>query len=1130
MIPGLAGSLLSHDALLHTIPEALGAHLDDSGCAHAQRRVQQAQAKTAAEMGPACGARMVFDRVAAPLVAELGFGLTLCSNSTGGMLRAHLHAGGTAAAVLLVTPWGRDPSSLWREAVHLGIASGVRWCYCLTGPRLRVLDARRTYSRRFVEFDLATAVADPRGFAVLWGLLRAAAFALPGHDPGEPLLDRAVVLSEQHRAQVRASLQQGVHDALLQLVRAFASAGARRRAQTDYGGLFDESLIVVYRVLFLLFAEARGLVPGWHPVYRESYTIESLRAPVERVQRPRGLWESLQAIARLAHRGCRAGSLRVPPFNGRLFSPVHAPLADSLPLDDGAVRLALLALTTRPGGSGRERIAYAELGVEQLGGVYERVLDFEPAAPAGDVRRLTLVPAERRKSTGSYYTPRTLTEYVVRRTLAPLVQDAAPEAILSLRVLDPAMGSGAFLVAACRYLAAAYETSLVNAGILSAADVDERERAGFRRAVAQRCLFGVDLNPMAVQLGRLSLWLATLADDRPLTFLDHHLRAGNSLVGASLDDVARQPPSGSRRARPAPLPLFDSETIDGAMGATVTPRLSIACGAGDTIEQVRAKERLLASLVRGDAPLARLKTLADLWCAGWFRDEPGRRDFRFGTFAALADEIVGRVAVLPSHISVPLLAEARAIAERGRFFHWRLEFPEVFHAEDGRPLDAPGFDAVIGNPPWEMLRGDRGNASVRRASGAASSRLTTFARTSGTYAHQGDGHANLYHLFVERALSLTRAGGRLGLVLPSGFASDHGCAALRHHFFDHAAVDTLVSVENRDGLFPIHRGLRFLLVAATAGSATRTFPCRFGVRSPEVLDQLPDLGADDRAVPVPRELIVRLTGDELAVPEIRHAADLAIAARIAFAIPALGDAAGWQVSFGRELNATDDRPHFVEAGPEPTSAPRSPGRRQGRRLPVVEGKQVQPFVVDTSTSRFLIPERVAATLLRPERTYRRTRLAYRDVAASTNRLTLIAAVLPPGVVTTHTLFCLKDHLEDDAQHFLCGIFNSFVANYLVRLRVGTHVTVAIVERLPVPRPPADSVEFQRVAALSRALAEWPADREAAMMLQAHAAQLYGLTAMEFQHVLDSFPLVDVEERRAAMKAFLEMARGGGELL
>ena len=135
--------------------------------------------------------------------------------------------------------------------------------------------------------------------------------------------------------------------------------------------------MVVYRILFLLFAEARGLVPRWHPIYRDGYTIEALRGPVEMLPRPIGVWEALQAIARLAQRGCRIGTLRVPPFNGRLFSPAHAPLADSVPLDEGVVRDALLALTTRPRRGGFERIAYGDLGVEQLGGVYEHLLDFD---------------------------------------------------------------------------------------------------------------------------------------------------------------------------------------------------------------------------------------------------------------------------------------------------------------------------------------------------------------------------------------------------------------------------------------------------------------------------------------------------------------------------------------------------------------------------------------------------------------------------------------------------------------------------------------------------------------------------------------------------------------------------------
>ena len=1093
-IPGLSGSLLSHEAVAAN--PALHAPDDESQCAAVRRRLLAWHASVASDMGPACSARAVFDRVAAPLAVALGFQVRLNGHGNSEVLCATLRAQDAESAMVLVTAWGRDPAGTWREGVRLGIGSNLRWCFCMNGTVVRVMDARRTYSRRFVEFNLADTIGDSSSFSTFWRLMSAGAFPCGRAS----LLERAVEISEEHRANVRASLQHGVRDALTSLAGAFAAT--RKRRPPPAGVLFEESLVVIYRILFLLFAEARGLVPKWHPTYRTSYTIEALRGPVEMLQRPRGLWESLQAIARLAHQGCHAGALRVPPFNGRLFSPAHAPLAESAALDDGAVREAMLALTTTASRNGRQRIAYADLGVEQLGGVYERVLDFEPAIASGPRAAVTLVRAGRRKATGAFYTPRSLTEYLVRRTLAPLVLEADPDRILSLRVLDPSMGSGAFLVAACRYLALAYEAALLREGVVTAADLTEHDRSGFRRVVAQRCLFGVDINPMAVQLARLSLWLATLSADRPLTFLDHHLRTGNSLVGASLADVCRHAPSArAARAREARLPLFDLEAADLAIGTTIGTRLSIATDPGDTLEQVKAKERLMASLLQDGAPLARWKAAADLWCASWFHPRPvSQRPSRGAAFRALLDEIVGRGAVLPAHISAPLRGAAKATAERERFFHWTLEFPEVFHDSFGRPLQAPGFDAVIGNPPWEMLRGHRGPG------GDGSAHLATFARESGVYSLQGSGHANLFQLFLERAFMLVRRGGRVGMVLPSGLASDHGCASLRRHLLDSSEVDTFVSVENRGGLFPIHRALKFLLVAATSGSRTATLPCRFGVRSPDLLDALPDRGPDELSVPVPRSLFDQMSGSQVAIPELRTKQDLSIASRITFSVPALEDAAGWGVAFGRELNATDDRKHFL-------------GRAVAGACPVLEGKQIQPFVADVAASRFFIPGRIASALLEPGRSYGRSRLAYRDVASPSNRLTLIAAIVPAQVLTTHTLFCMRSDASEEVQQFLCGVFNSYVANYLVRLRVSMHVSASIMARLPVPVPARDSAPFRTIAGLAAALSSAPGDRTAAARLQAAVARLYGLTAPELQHVLDTFPLVDEADRRSAAEAF-----------
>jgi hypothetical protein len=1120
MIPGIRGSLLSVDALERIIPDRLRDRLDESGRGRARRRLRAWHLPLRSVLGPACAARTVCDRLAVPLFSQLGYHVVPAGGLAGSsFVAAHLEAQGVAVAVLVVTPWGHDPASAWRIAVRRGIGHGVRWCISVTGVAVRVVDAARTYSRRFLEFDLTTVVEHENAFAVFWGLLRAEALRSTASN-GEGLLDAAVAISETHRAAVRASLQEGVHDALGHLHRALADAtsnrrhrdrtragAATRRAPMEDEALFTEALQIVYRVLFLLFAEARGLVPQWHPTYRDAYTIEAIRRPVEISPRPRGVWETLQSIARLAHRGCRIGALRVTPFNGPLFSPLESPLADSLRLDDGAVRQALLALTTRGAREGRQRIAYGDLGVEQLGGVYERLLDVDPPPP-GQQQKRGPAPAvrhsERRKATGSFYTPRSLTEYVVRRTLAPLVQGASSDRILELRVLDPAMGSGAFLVAACRYLAAAYESALLGEGAANGEDIGERERAGFRRSIAQRCLYGVDLNPTAVQLGRLSLWLTTLAADRPLTFLDHRLRAGNSLVGAAVSDLARDPRITRNRERT--LPLFEDPERDDQLRGAIGAREAIAVEPGDTLAQVRAKEQALSRLAAERGALARWKSACDLWCAAWFT---GATALHRAGRSALIDVIVGR-GVLPPHVAAPHLAEAASVAARERFFHWTLEFPEVFHSADGTPVDGAGFDAVIGNPPWEMLRGDRGDQAVRRRARVQADSLKAYVRGSGTYRFQGSGHANLYLVFLERMLTLVRRGGRLGAVVPWGLASDHGAARLRRRLLDATSLDTLVSFENRDGVFPIHRGLRFLLICATIeiDPARSALPCRFGVRRADDLERAPELGRDPDAIAVPRALIARTDPISLSLPDVRDRSDLDLLGYVSYTSPPLGDPAGWNAHFGRELNATDDRTHFRRT--------RGPGM-----IPIVEGKHVAPFVVDRAAPSQFIHERDAAHLL-PQRPFSRPRLVYRDVASSTNRLTLIAAIVPPDTVTTHTLFCLRDPLDEECQLYLCGMLNSLVANYLVRLRVTTHVTTAIVERLPLPRHARKSARFQQVIRCAAALRQSPDDPEARGALHAHAAVAYALNRAQFRRVLETFPLVPMRERERSYAMFCDI--------
>ncbi len=1136
-LPGFRGPLVSRDFVEHALAARFGGRLGEADRDRAAGAFARWWRDASATLGPASGIRALFDVGAAPLAALLGFrAVGLCLPTPAPLGLATLTSDAGARVALVIAAWEVDLGRLWEDAVREGIRRQARWCYAFNGSHLRLVDAERTYARRFAEFDLAAAAEHPSLFGVLWGLLRAAALEPAGPSPGRrSLLDEIIEASDLHAAGVRRSLQAGVERALVCLVGLLAAGTPRPRplaASRPAGALVDHALTIVYRLLFLLFAEARALVPIWHPVYRESYSIAALQARAEASARPRGLWAALEAISRLAHAGCSAGDLQVTPFDGGLFEPGGLPAAwrqarrlSAVDRDAGLGQV-LIALTTRPGGpGGRERISYADLGVEQLGAVYERVLDYEPAierAGAASTPMVTLRPSGRRKATGTFYTPRSLTDFLVRRTLSPLVREATPERILALRVLDPAMGSGAFLVATCRFLAAAYERALVVGGACAADDITAADRAGWRRLVAQRCLYGVDLNPMAVQLARLSLWLATLATDRPLTFLDHHLRAGDSLVGASIADLARRAP-GTRRAarREAVLPLFETPEFAAALGDTWEGRTRLALDPDETVAAVRRKARLAAQLAGDEAPLARWRRAADLWCAAWFWPDPLAAP-NAREFPAFADACLGRPSVLAPHVVAERLETARTVAAHHRFFHWTLEFPEVFYDSDGRPRPDGGFDAVLGNPPWDMVRRDgarerhrAGRADeVREATGG--SRLLRFARESGIYRLQGTGHANLYQLFLERALQLVRPGGRVGLVLPGGLLTDHGSAALREFLFERSTADTIVTIENREGIFPIHRSYRFALLTATAGGVTRSVRCRFGIRSPDVLDAWPALPdeatPDERTVVVAPALLRRVSGPALVVPEFGSALDLAIADKAASLALPLGHPDGWGARFGREFNITDDRPHF---GPP------------GRGLPVIEGKHLEPFVARLDRARFSVPRRVAERRLDRAATFGRPRLAYRDVASATNRLTLIAAIVPAGVVTTHTVFCLKTALALEAQQCLCALLNSYAANFLVRQRVGTHLPAATIEQVPVPRPRPGSRAFVELAGLAARLAVDPGDARGAARLQALAARLYQLDRNELLHVLATFPLVAAVARAAVVEAFDAIEAGTG---
>jgi hypothetical protein len=409
-----------------------------------------------------------------------------------------------------------------------------------------------------------------------------------------------------------------------------------------------------------------------------------------------------------------------------------------------------------------------------------------------------------------------------------------------------------------------------------------------------------------------------------------------------------------------------------------------------------------------------------------------------------------------------------------------------------------------------MVRGDSGDGDLRTGRRNAARHLCDFARESGIYRVETRAHLNRYQLFVERAVQLTKREGRIGLVLPSGMATDVGAGPLRRFLFDRAEVDEIVGLDNREALFPIHRGVRFVLATCTVGRPTTITRCRFGVSRAAELEHV------DRSLTLSRAFLSRLSGaDDLGIPELATAIDLRIVERISASVPRLGDAKAWGASFGRELNASDDGGAFRPAG------------GSGPVRPVVEGKQIEPFRASLHRCRF----EIAADAPRARRVARRQRLVYRDVASATNRVTLIAAIVPPNAVTTHTLFCLKTQLSTPRLRVLCALLNSFVANYLVRLRVTTHVTASLMERLFVPFVDDWEAVFAQLEALSAAIERSPAPAESMAefaVVQALAARRYRLSPEEFAHVLSTFPLVPASVREACLREFLVMWHHEGQ--
>ncbi|MGE5838220.1 MAG: hypothetical protein ACM4AI_27345, partial [Acidobacteriota bacterium] len=429
-LPGIGGTLFPGQYLADAFDAAIPRSAGGGNLDRQWRRFRGWWDRVDATCGPATGIRALFDLVAMPLAGMLGFRARHVDfDRSSAVVRLETPAG--TAVGMFVLPWAVRPSSVWRDLNVASRAFNLRWTFVVAPPFVSVVPAQTRGLRRSVDFHFPD-VLDTRSFGRFHALCHAT--SLEAATPGNPasMLDELIAGGITFQDRVRNDLQDGV-------VRALAALGPalRRRSPPTSESRFDEALTLVYRVLFLLFAESRNLVPGRHAVYGPTYSIGALCRQVIAGGPPTGLWDGLAAITRLSRAGCQTDDLIVRPFNGRLFAKAAAPSLEAHPsartptpasrTRDGAIGLTLVSLASREGRGGRQEIAYADLGVEQLGAVYERVLDFDPrvAIDRTQISKPHRAPhSRRRKESGTFYTPQALAEFVVRRTLAPLVEGA----------------------------------------------------------------------------------------------------------------------------------------------------------------------------------------------------------------------------------------------------------------------------------------------------------------------------------------------------------------------------------------------------------------------------------------------------------------------------------------------------------------------------------------------------------------------------------------------------------------------------------------------------------------------------------------------------------------------------------
>lgn len=1005
----------------------------------------------------------------------------------------------------------------------LNASDTALWGIASNGLQLRLARDNASLTRpAWIEADLERIFSEERyaDFSLLWLLVHASRFGNPDSLPQQCPLEAWREGSKEQGTRAREQLRQGVEEALVALGQGFLAEAANQplrdalaSGRLDRNVYFQQLLRLVYRLIFLLTIEERGLL---HPadanadavkLYADGYSLRRLR---ERARKRRAfdrhadLWDGLKPVLTgLAH----GQPLLALPALGGLFAEDQCPDLDASTLGNRALLEAVAKLGWMRSDGSLARINWRDMGPEELGSVYESLLELVPdISTDGRVFRFANAESSKgnaRKTSGSYYTPDSLVQELLDSALEPVIQQRIsgatdPEvALLSITVCDPACGSGHFLLGAARRLA----TRLAQLRAHGTPSGEDFRHA--LRDVITHCIFGVDRNPMAIELARMSLWLEAMTPDRPLGFLDHHLQCGDALLGLtdlaaleqgipkdafkalSGDDkeickaLARQNAAELRDLeRKRTAQAFGQRDLLGLRSGGMDKLRALEALPDDTLEQIAAKQAAWQDFAEESAE-SPLRHAADMLLAAFLLPKKERSQHFVATTGTVVLELLGDHAAT-GHAGKR--AAANEICAEARVLHWPLAFPLV-HA-------VGGFTCVLGNPPWEVsqlgeeeffasrdahiasLTGDRRKKAIAQLEEENPRLWNEFVEESqrvaacntfyraGRYPLTAIGKLNTYPLFAETISQVTAESGRAGFIVPTGIATDDSTKYFFSHLIENKLLVRLQSFENEEFIFPaVHHASRFCLL--TLG-ASRQAEFVFFARQPS---QIHD----------PRRRFT-LTSDEfhlinpntLTCPVFRSERDAELTKKLYRAAPVLIDekrAHGnpWGIRFSQGLfNMASDSHLFVDARGEDL-------------LPLYEAKLIHQFdhrwatYADECDSRdvtapekanhdfSVIPRywvaRHEVTERLASKTWKRNWLmGWRDITGVEKIRTVIASVIPmAGVGHTLPLFMVEQSPQHTAA--LLGNFDALVLDYVARVKVGgTHLTYGYLKQFPVLPP------------------------------------------------------------------------------